>query len=165
MKLSQKRLLSGFMIAGDIFMMLVAMMLIFEEELFIIGMMMLGFLAVDIYLTIDYIRSLRHREKVESSLKADNERLARSRREWSNMNLRRNPQRRQNTQYQTAPQRDASPAQQAQSTASSQRGNSGFRQAAVPPMPPTPPAPLEEEEELADVLRSPASPENGTMRG
>lgn len=69
MKLRSKRILSGIMIAGDLFMMLIGLILIFEEDMFIFGLIMLGLLVIDIYLTIDYIRSLNHREKVEESLK------------------------------------------------------------------------------------------------
>ena len=72
MKLSTKRLLAGIMIAGDLFMVLIGLMLIFEEDLLIFGLIMLGLLAADIYLTIDYIRALQHRERVEQSLKQDN---------------------------------------------------------------------------------------------
>ena len=117
MKLAHKRILSGLMIAGDIFMAMVAMMLIFDEDLLIIGLMMLGFLAIDIYLTIDYIRALRHREKVENSLLMDNIRARETKRQANHMSKAR-------------PQRPAYRA----------------------------------EEDLSDVLHSPASPEEKAMR-
>ena len=78
MNLKAKRILAGFMIAGDLFMVLIGLMLIFEEDLFLFGMIMLGLLAADIYLTIDYLRALQHRERVEESLKKVH---------WSNSNV------------------------------------------------------------------------------
>ncbi len=83
MKLSHKRFLSTLMIAGDIFMMLIAFFLMFEEDLFLVGLIMMGFLFIDVYLTIDYIRALKHREKVENSLIMDNIRAGEARRQWN----------------------------------------------------------------------------------
>ena len=86
MKLRSKRILSGIMIAGDLFMMLIGLILIFEEDMFIFGLIMLGLLVIDIYLTIDYIRSLSHREKVEESLKYDNLRASEIRQRYDELN-------------------------------------------------------------------------------
>ncbi|MBQ9328538.1 MAG: hypothetical protein IJ225_08410 [Solobacterium sp.] len=88
MKPKNKRFLSGVMIAGDIMMILMALILVFDEEYLMFGLLMLVFLAIDIYLTIDYIRALAHREKVEKSLRDDNEKARQIHRQWSNMNLR-----------------------------------------------------------------------------
>ena len=85
MKLSTKRLLAGIMIAGDLFMVLIGLMLIFEEDLLIFGLIMLGLLAADIYLTIDYIRALKHREQVEESLKYDNLRASEIRQRYQEL--------------------------------------------------------------------------------
>ncbi len=85
MKLRSKRILSGIMIAGDLFMMLIGLILIFEEDMFIFGLIMLGLLVIDIYLTIDYIRSLSHREKVEESLKYDNLRASEIRQRYDEL--------------------------------------------------------------------------------
>ncbi|MBQ1438142.1 MAG: hypothetical protein IIZ10_00525 [Solobacterium sp.] len=85
MKLRSKRILSGIMIAGDLFMMLIGLILIFEEDMFIFGLIMLGLLVIDIYLTIDYIRSLNHREKVEESLKYDNLRASEIRQRYDEL--------------------------------------------------------------------------------
>lgn len=85
MKLKNKRLLSYFMIFGDFFMVMIGLILMLDGEMFILGLMMLGFLAVDIYLTFDYIKALLHREKVEKSLQADNERAQALRRQWNRM--------------------------------------------------------------------------------
>ena len=84
-KLRSKRILSGIMIAGDLFMMLIGLILIFEEDMFIFGLIMLGLLVIDIYLTIDYIRSLSHREKVEESLKYDNLRASEIRQRYDEL--------------------------------------------------------------------------------
>lgn len=73
------------MIAGDLFMMLIGLILIFEEDMFIFGLIMLGLLVIDIYLTIDYIRSLSHREKVEESLKYDNLRASEIRQRYDEL--------------------------------------------------------------------------------
>ncbi len=92
MKLSTKRILSGIMIAGDLFMMLIGLILIFEEDMFLFGLTMLVLLVLDIYLTIDYIRSLHHREKVEESLKYDNLRASEIRRRYDELSA---PQKRE----------------------------------------------------------------------
>lgn len=94
MKLTHKQILSSIMIAGDIFMALIALILIFEESLAFFGIVMLGFLAIDIYLTIDYIKALNHRIKVEQSLKSDNARAADIRRRFNDMSLSEEAQRR-----------------------------------------------------------------------
>ena len=157
MKLSSKRILSGIMIAGDIFMIMIALFLMLDESV-ILGLMMLGFLAVDIYLTIDYIRALRHRERVESSLRADNERLSRSRRQWSNMNLRRNPPRTK-SRPKTAEQPSARKTPQPSAPRPSQeaRQNSAPRVIVQPA--------YQEEEDLSDVLTSPSQQSGQNMHG
>lgn len=91
MKLSTKRILSGIMIAGDLFMMLIGLILIFDEEMFLFGMAMLVLLAIDIYLTIDYIRSLKHREKVEQSLLNDNLHASEIRQRYEEMRWQKKP--------------------------------------------------------------------------
>jgi len=83
MKLKNKRLLSYIMVFGDFFMAMVGLILLFDEDFFILGFLMLGFLAIDIYLTFDYIKALAHREKVEKSLQADNERARAMRTQWT----------------------------------------------------------------------------------
>ena len=57
----------------------------FEEDMFIFGLIMLGLLVIDIYLTIDYISSLSHREKVEESLKYDNLRASEIRQRYDEL--------------------------------------------------------------------------------
>ncbi len=94
MKLKNKQILSIIMIFGDLFMALVAFALMMEDMPFIGGLMLL-FLGVDIYLTIDYIRALKHREKVEQSLLSDNQRLREVNTQWNQ--LRRRPKERRRT--------------------------------------------------------------------
>jgi len=135
MNLKSKRILSSIMIAGDFIMVLIALALIFEEDLFLFGVFMLGFLAIDIYLTIDYIKSLRHREKVENSLRADNENARFINRNWEELSRKEA----QESARRRAPRR---PAQQ-----KPQR------------------APRAQEEDLSDVLKGPAAPGSQQMHG
>lgn len=141
MNLKSKRILSSIMIAGDVIMALIALALIFEEDLFLFGVFMLAFLAVDLYLTIDYIKSLKHREKVENSLRADNENARFINRNWeelSRQEAQAAARRRSRAPRRTAQQR---PVQQPQS------------------------APIAEEEDLSDVLKGPAAPGSQQMNG
>ena len=166
MNLKSKRILSGIMIGGDIFMALIAFMLIFEEDLFIIGALMLAFLAIDIYLTIDYIRSLKHREKVENSLRSDNENARFINRNWQELNRQeQEKERARATIRERARQRKAQQEQQNQ-PAPQQESVMDFAQAvnavaeakkeqtAVP-----------QEEDLSDILTGPASPGSHEMHG
>ena len=169
MKLSTKRLLAGVMIAGDLFMVLIGLMLIFEEDLLIFGLIMLGLLAADIYLTIDYIRSLKHREKVENSLRSDNENARFINRNWQELNRQeQEKERARATIRERARQRKAQRAQQEQQNqpAPQQESVMDFAQAvnavaeakkeqtAVP-----------QEEDLSDILTGPASPGSHEMHG
>ena len=169
MNLKSKRILSGIMIGGDIFMALIAFMLIFEEDLFIIGALMLAFLAIDIYLTIDYIRSLKHREKVENSLRSDNENARFINRNWQELNRQeQEKERARATIRERARQRKAQRARQEQQNqpAPQQETVMDFAQAvnavaeakkeqtAVP-----------QEEDLSDILTGPASPGSHEMHG
>ncbi len=108
MKLKNKRLLSYIMVFGDFFMAMVGLILLFDEDFFILGLLMLGFLAIDIYLTFDYIKALAHREKVEKSLQADNERARTLRRQWNRMDTSQRPGPQPGT-YRPAQQRPAQP--------------------------------------------------------
>ena len=111
MKLKNKRLLSYLMVFGDFFMVMIGLILLFDEDMFILGLLMLGFLAIDIYLTFDYIKALIHREKVEKSLQSDNERAGALRRQWNRMksSSRQNPQ--AGSQQQSRPVQQPRPAQ------------------------------------------------------
>ena len=147
MKLKNKRILAGFMIAGDMLMVLIALALIFEEDLFLFGAIMLGFLAIDVYLTIDYIKALKHREKVENSLRADNENARYINRNWQELNR---------EEAEAAARR-------------SRRGTSRRQQTAKAPAPAQAPIPAQavqpEEEDLSEVLRGPVTPGEQRMRG
>ena len=163
MNLKSKRILSGIMIGGDIFMALIAFMLIFEEDLFIIGALMLGFLAIDIYLTIDYIRSLKHREKVENSLKSDNENARFINRNWEELSRQEQEKERQRVVIrERARQRKAQQAQ----PAPQQEPVMDFAQA-VNAVAETKKeaAAAAQEEDLSDILAGPASPGSQEMHG
>ena len=163
MNLKSKRILSGIMIGGDIFMALIAFMLIFEEDLFIIGALMLGFLAIDIYLTIDYIRSLKHCEKVENSLKSDNENARFINRNWEELSRQEQEKERQRAVIrERARQRKAQQAQ----PAPQQEPVMDFAQA-VNAVAETKKeaAAAAQEEDLSDILTGPASPGSQEMHG
>ena len=85
MNLKSKQILAAIMMLGDCFMLFIAFLLMFEEDMVFLGVLMMAFLAVDIYLTVDYINALKHRSKVEKSLLADNERMRRAREQWNRM--------------------------------------------------------------------------------
>ena len=162
MNLKSKRILSGIMIGGDIFMALIAFMLIFEEDLFIIGALMLGFLAIDIYLTIDYIRSLKHREKVENSLKSDNENARFINRNWEELSRQEQEKERQRAVIrERARQRKAQQAQQAPQ----QEPVMDFAQAVNAVAETKKEAAAAQEEDLSDILAGPASPGSQEMHG
>ncbi len=135
MKLSTKRVLSGIMIAGDLFMVLIGLILVFDDEMFLFGMAMLVLLAIDIYLTVDYIRSLQHREKVEESLKMDNLHAGEIRQRYQEL---------------SKPGTSSRPAQQRR------------RKAAARPAAYEAPA---EEDDLSDLLNGPASSQNQELHG
>ncbi|MCR5229576.1 MAG: hypothetical protein K6D03_05580 [Solobacterium sp.] len=75
-----KRVLSGIMVAGDIMLAIIFLFMLLNGELFGLSVFMLAFLAVDAYLSIDYMKQLSHRMKVEESLKRDNDAVKRARR-------------------------------------------------------------------------------------
>lgn len=147
MNLKSKRILSSIMIAGDIIMVLIALALIFEEDLFLFGMFMLGFLAIDIYLTIDYIQSLKHREKVENSLRADNENARFINRNWEELTRQ---------EAQAAAKRRTRTARRAPQQAPAPQPAKPVKQPAAQPA---------EEEDLSEVLRGPATPGSQQMHG
>ena len=157
MKLSHKQFLSSLMIAGDILMAMIALALIFEEDLVFFGVVMLAFLAIDIYLTIDYIRAIKHRIKVENSLKSDNARAGEIRRRYDELSreqAQRQP--RQRTQRR-APQNTAKPAPKP--------AESAAKPAPAPQGPREVPVNEEEEEDLSEILKGPALPGNEEMHG
>ena len=147
MNLKSKRILSSIMIAGDIIMVLIALALIFEEDLFLFGMFMLGFLAIDIYLTIDYIQSLKHREKVENSLRADNENARFINRNWEELTRQ---------EAQAAAKRRTRTARRAPQQAPAPQPAKPVKQPTAQPA---------EEEDLSEVLRGPATPGSQQMHG
>ena len=98
------------MIGGDLFMMLIGLILIFDEEMFLFGMAMLVLLGIDIYLTIDYIRSLKHREKVENSLMMDNLHASEIRQRYDELSMPKKPaQRRRKAQQPQEEEEEAEP--------------------------------------------------------
>lgn len=62
MSITWKKVLAGFMIAGDVFLILVAFALMFEPDMVGISIFMFIFLIVDAYLSIDYIKSLTRQQ-------------------------------------------------------------------------------------------------------
>ena len=154
MKLNHKRVLSAIMIAGDIMMAFIALALIFEEDLAFFGICMLGFLAIDIYLTFDYIKALRHRIKVEESLKADNAHAAEIRARFEEMSR----QERANQPRQTTSRRRAPASAPAPGPAPVQ---------APTPVPTPVPQPVNEDDEddLAELLKGPSLPGNQNLHG
>ncbi len=159
MNLKSKRILSGIMIGGDIFMALIAFMLIFEEDMFMIGAFMLGFLAIDIYLTIDYIRSLKHREKVENSLRSDNENARFINRNWQELSRQEQEKERQREAIrERARRRKAQQAQQETVTDFAQAVNAVAEAKKDEVTGP-------QEEDLSDILKGPATPGSQEMHG
>lgn len=63
MKQTLKQILTGFMIAGDFFFMIVAIILMNSSE-FTLGILMLIFLIIDTVLSFDYIATLHKQKQV-----------------------------------------------------------------------------------------------------
>ena len=60
-----KQILSGVMIAGDIFLILIFLFLMFDEVTFFPYVPLMAFLAIDMALSLDYIMNLKKQKKVE----------------------------------------------------------------------------------------------------
>ena len=79
-----KQILSGFMIAGDLFLILIFFVLMFEESSFLPWIPLIAFLAADTALSIDYIMTLKKQKQVEMDLEFE-ERQAAMRRQMKEM--------------------------------------------------------------------------------
>ncbi len=75
-----KRILSGIMVAADGFLAFLFLFMLLNGEMFGLSLFMIIFLGIDAYLSIDYMKQLSHRMKVERDLKRDNEAAKRARR-------------------------------------------------------------------------------------
>lgn len=76
MPIRLKQIFAGCMIAGDIFLMFVAIALSVESSTTEIGIFMIIFLIVDAYLSVDYIKSL-HRQEIAMQNQEVEEHVAR----------------------------------------------------------------------------------------
>lgn len=70
-----KRILARITLGLDVFLFLLFFTMLFDSDLFGISLVTLIFLAVDGYLTADYIKEMKYKEKQMEALKQDNEYL------------------------------------------------------------------------------------------
>lgn len=70
-----KRILARITLGLDVFLFLLFFTMLFDPDLFGISLVTLIFLAVDGYLTADYIKEMKYKEKQMEALKQDNEYL------------------------------------------------------------------------------------------
>lgn len=70
-----KQILARITLGLDVFLFLLFFTMLFDPDLFGISLVTLIFLAVDGYLTADYIKEMKYKEKQMEALKQDNEYL------------------------------------------------------------------------------------------